>query len=72
METLETIGTVLGSIGDFIASIPEAISKIINFIFQCISECTALLGVIPTAVGAVMTTCLVFSVVLAVKRLVID
>lgn len=62
----------LSDLGSFLGSIPDAISSIFSFIDGCITECSALLDVIPPGVGALMTAGIMFSIVLAVKRLVID
>lgn len=72
MEVLETIGSAFSAVGNFFASLAESIAYFVNFVGSCVSECAELLGVIPTFLGTMMVAGFMFSVVLAIKRMVID
>lgn len=71
-DALGAIGDALGAIGDFFSSIIQMISYLINFIYTCISECIELLTVIPQFVASLFTAAIVFIVVLACKRAILD
>lgn len=63
---------VLEDLGSFVASVGDAISSFFSFINNAINECTALFNVIPPGITTIITIGLTFSLVLAVKRMVID
>lgn len=71
-DALGAIGDALGAIGDFFSSIIQMISYLISFIYTCISECIELLNVIPAFVASLFTAAVVFIVVLACKRAILD
>ncbi len=65
MDILEDLGSFLSSVGD-------AISSFFSFMNNAIEECTALLDVIPVGIKSIIIIGITFSLVLAVKRMVID
>lgn len=72
LDALGTIADVFGAIGDFISSIIDMISYLFSFIYSCINESTELLAVIPGFVSTVIISAVVFMIVIACKRAVID
>lgn len=66
------IGDIVTGIGSFLGSIAEAVAYVIEFIGNVIVECGALLSVIPLFVSSLIVTAIMFSVIVALKRLVID
>lgn len=71
-DAIGAIGDALGAIGDFFSSIIQMISYLINFVYTCISECIELLTVIPQFVASLFTAAIVFIVILACKRAILD
>lgn len=63
---------VFDDIGSFIGSVGDAISSFFSFINNAIEECAALFNVIPPGITTIITIGITFSLVLAVKRMVID
>lgn len=63
---------VLEDLGSFLSSVGDAISSFFSFINNAIEECSALLDVIPPGITTIITIGITFSLVLAVKRMVID
>ena len=72
LDALSAIGDVFGAIGDFLSSIFVMISYLTNFIYTCINQCADLLRVIPSYTAGLISTAIVFIVIIACKRAVID
>lgn len=63
---------ILEDLGSFFSSVGDAISSFFSFINNAIEECEALFEVIPPGITTIITIGLTFSLILAVKRMVID
>lgn len=63
---------ILEDLGSFFASIGDAVSSFFSFMNNVVNECAALFDVIPPGITTIITIGITFSLVLAVKRLVID